>query len=60
MKLAVPIDDLKDLVIRQLKSYFAVSEDEKEILKSSIGVALCKCEKCFQMSENKYFRRDVG
>jgi DNA topoisomerase IB len=60
MKLAVPIDDLKDLVMRQLKSYFDVSQAEEEIVSSSIKNALDRCCVCFQMIDNKCFRGDGG
>jgi serine O-acetyltransferase len=59
MKLELAIDELADLVARQLGSLFIYHPaSESSILDTAVRRAIEDCDHCFSKTENKYYHRD--
>lgn len=51
------LKEVPDLLIRQLRSFFPLSEDEITIIAEATPLALDRVEKCIDKVDNKYFHR---
>lgn len=58
MKLDITQEDIFKGIIRQLKAFFPVQNDEINILNSLTGEALHRCDICFSKNKNKYYSKD--
>lgn len=51
------LKEIPDLVIRQLLSFFPLSDDDKDLIAETTPYALDRVEKCISQVQNKYFHR---
>ena len=58
MILEISREEIFQEVIKQLNSFFSVSEGEIAILADSMEEVLNRCENCFEKTKNKYYSRD--
>ncbi len=59
MQLTLPLDELKELVGRQLANLFVFQVSERKALSEAIDLALEKCEVSFSaIGHHKYYRKD--
>lgn len=58
MNSQVSVSELESILLRQLNSFFPVSEEERRMLSEALPVALSRCEICFSQVSNKYYNRD--
>ena len=49
------ISEINVLLLRQLSSFFVLSEDDKKAVEQSVPCALDKCERSFSKTRNKYY-----
>ena len=54
----IPKEDILEGLIRQLKSFFSVSNDEIEGIKSLGDSVFERCKICFSKNTNKYYSKD--
>jgi serine O-acetyltransferase len=60
MEMAVTEDELLQLVMHQLRSFFPVNDSESQAVAKALPVALNRCWTCFQLADNKYFKTEFG
>ena len=52
MLMTQSISEINVLLLRQLSSFFVLSEDDKKAVEQSVPCALDKCERSFSKSRN--------
>ena len=55
MLMTQSISEINVLLLRQLSSFFVLSEDDKKAVEQSVPCALDKCERSFSKTRNKYY-----
>lgn len=60
MVFTIPIENILDQLLMQLKSHFFISDDEKSIIEERLDYALAACEENFSHSDNKYYFTELG
>ncbi len=58
MKFEIIKEDIINGMIRQLKSFFAISDDEIKIINSLSEDVIKRCKVCFSESRNKYYSKE--
>lgn len=58
MNSQVTVSELESILLRQLQSFFPISEEERRMLSEALPLALARCETCFSRVSNKYYSRD--
>lgn len=58
MILEIPQKEIEGLLLRQLRNFFLIDENEQRIINEILPDAFFKCEHCFLNVQNKYFRRE--
>ena len=58
MKTAIPLKDIPTLLIRQLKSFFPISNEEETTLKDLMERVILRIDHCFGLTPNKYYHRN--
>jgi serine O-acetyltransferase len=58
MKFEIEKSEILNGLIRQLKSFFSISDEEIDLLRSLMDNVLFRCECCFSKNENKYYSRE--
>lgn len=56
----IPKEDILKQLILQLESHFLMTAKEKEVITTRFNHVLELCERNFSLSDNKYFRQEVG
>ncbi len=54
----IPKEDIIEGLLRQLRSFFSLSDDEIESIKSFSDTVFERCEFCFSKNQNKYYSRN--
>ncbi len=55
---SIPLSEIPDLLIHQLRSFFPVNEAETIVLKNKMGDVISRLEDCFMRTPNKYYHHD--
>lgn len=58
MILAIPKNEIIELLKLQLNNFFVLKEEEIDLLLSNFDLVLSRCETCFALSTNKYYNRN--
>lgn len=58
MVTSIPLEEIPDLVNRQVGNFFPINDENKSLVKSLMGGVIKRLEKCFAPNPNKYYSRD--